>query len=177
MNTQELATNSEHWASIDGYQNYQVSWWGRVRNSTTGRILKGGVNSAGYWTTTLSKEGKIKTHLIHQLVAREWIDNPEGKRCVDHIDGCRTNNHHENLRWATHTENSRNKKKTNKATSSIYKGVSLHKPLQKWVVHIKAPGEALHIGYFTNEKEAAEAYNKAAALHYGDYARLNIFND
>ena len=111
--TENLASNSEHWASIDGYKNYQISWWGRVRNATTARILKGKVNPNGYTSVNLSKKGsKPKTHFIHKLVAREWVSNPDGKACVDHIDGCRTNNHHDNLRFATHSENSRNPKKT-----------------------------------------------------------------
>ena len=40
INTENLDKNCEHWASIDGYVNYEVSWFGRVRNATTGRILK-----------------------------------------------------------------------------------------------------------------------------------------
>jgi hypothetical protein len=69
--------------------------------------------SGRYLAVGLSKNGKQKTITIHQLVAREWIPNPENKRCVDHRDGDPTNNHHENLRYATHTENSRNQKKSN----------------------------------------------------------------
>ena len=42
INTENLDTTIEHWASIDGYLNYQVSWWGRVENTKTGRILKPG---------------------------------------------------------------------------------------------------------------------------------------
>ena len=170
-------TNREIWKRIDCCKNYEVSWFGRVRNAKTGRILKGGISGDGYPNVGLCKNGKAKTHKIHQLVAREWIDNPAGKACVDHIDGIRTNNHHENLRWATHSENSMNQKKTNKPTSSIYKGVSFHKPLQKWLVHIKTPDKVLHLGYFINEREAAEVYNAAALLHYKEFAQLNIFND
>ena len=91
VNTNELPKNSEHWASIDGYLNYEVSWFGRVRNATTGRILKGGLTK-GYRMVCLSKEGRIKTHTVHVLVAREWVSNPENKRCVDHIDGDKANN-------------------------------------------------------------------------------------
>jgi hypothetical protein len=108
VNKSELPKNSEQWAAIDGYKNYQVSWWGRVRNDKTARILKGRVNPNGYMSVKLSKKSsKAKIHYIHQLVAREWVSNPEQKRCVDHVDGSRTNNHWENLRYATHSENSR----------------------------------------------------------------------
>ena len=168
MNTNELRKNSEQWASIDWYKNYQVSWWGRVRNATTGRILKGSLSSNGYLTVGLSKNRKSKTHYIHQLVAREWVPNPENKRCVDHIDCDKANNHHENLRYATHTENGQNVPKSNKARSSIYKGVSIHGQSKKWVVHIGINGKAKHVGLFASEREAAEAYNTA---------RLNIFED
>ena len=176
INTNELPKNSEQWASIDGYKNYQVSWWGRVRNAKTGRILKSGVSSNTYLTVGLSKMGKAKSFSVHVLVAREWVENPDNKRCVDHIDGNKANNHHENLRWASHSENSRNQKnQTN--TSSVYKGVSLHKLSKKWVVHIGINGKAKHLGLFAIEREAAEAYNTAAREHYKEFARLNIFND
>jgi hypothetical protein len=125
----------------------------------------------------LYANGKRKTHFIHQLVAREWVPNPDGKRCVDHIDNDRVNNHHKNLRSATDSENSMNQKKTNKATSSIYKGVSFHKPLQKWLVHIRTNGKVQHLGLFGNEREAAEVYNAAAIEHFGDFAKLNEFTD
>ena len=174
VNTENLATNREQWVSIDGYCNYEISWWGRVRNATTGRILKGSVCSKGYVSVGLRKNKKQKTHLIHQLVAREWIANPGERPCVDHIDGCKTNNHYENLRWATHSENSRNQKnRTN--TSSAYKGVHFYKARQNWVSKINFDAKQKHLGYFETEREAAEAYNTAAVEHFGEFARLNTF--
>ena len=61
-----IPNNIEHWLNISGYDNYQVSNFGRVRNSTTGRILKGSVNAWGYLQVNLSKDGKIK---------KQWINN------------------------------------------------------------------------------------------------------
>ena len=79
VNTNELPKNSERWASIDGYRNYEVSWFGRVRNIKTARILKGGLSS-GYTTVNLCEKGKRpKVHFIHRLVAREWVTNPGEK--------------------------------------------------------------------------------------------------
>ena len=115
-------------------------------------------------------------HYIHKLVGHECIDNPDEKRCVDHINGDKKNNHCENLRFATHAENSMNRRNMFN-TSSMYKGVSFHKPLQKWVVHIKVNGEVQHLGYFEDEREAAEAYNAAALEHFGEYAKLNEFEN
>ena len=176
VNTNELPKNSEHWACIDGFKNYQVSWWGRVRNSKTGRILKNSLSGNTYLTVSLCKMGKAKSFTVHVLVARTWIKNPDEKRCVDHIDGDKKNNHYENLRWATHSENSRNQKtRTNK--SSIYKGVYLHKSRNKWMARIDVDSKQVFLGYFEVEREAAEAYNAAALEHYKKFARLNKFND
>ena len=120
INTDELPKNEEQWATIDGYKNYQVSWWGRIRNSKTGRILKGIDNGHGYLRVVLCKKGRRTTCCIHELLAQEWIDNPLDKKCVDHIDGNPINNHWENLRWATCSENNRNRAKRANATSSYY---------------------------------------------------------
>ena len=176
VNTNELPKNCENWASIDGYKNYQVSWWGRVRNATTGRILKGSVCPNGYMSVSLRKNKKSKTQFIHQLVAREWIANPGKKPCVDHIDGCRTSNHYENLRYATQTENSRNMKK-HADGSSVYKGVSYCKLSKKWKAQITVNGKVKYLGLYTNEREAGEAYNAAAMEHFGSFAKANIFED
>ncbi len=172
INISNLDTTIEHWASIDGYLNYQVSWWGRVLNTKTGRILKPGDGGAGYLHVILSKNGKTKLHKIHQLVAREWVSNPEEKRCVDHIDGSRTNNHWENLRYATHSGNLMNKRRRMDG-SSLYKGVSWDKRSGKWVVRIKTGGVNKNLGLFEDEREAAEVYNAAARAYFKEFAKLN----
>ena len=120
--TSEFPTNREIWKSIDGYRNYEVSWFGRVRNARTGRILKHILAYNGYFIVNLYKAGKMKQHSIHALVAHEWIANPAGKRCVDHIDNNKHNNHIDNLRWATHSENGGNQRIRTNGTS-CYKGV------------------------------------------------------
>ena len=176
INTENLDKTIEHWASIDGYLNYQVSWWGRVVNTKTGLILRARTSPLGYQRVNWYIDGKQKTHTIHQLVAREWVRNPGEKQCVDHIDGNRKNNHWENLRYATHTENARNSAKTSKPTSSIYKGVCFHTRHDKWIANVQLGRKLKHLGYFVNEREAAEAYNAAAVLHYTNFAKLNTLD-
>ena len=176
VNISNLDSTIEHWASIDGYLNYQVSWWGRVLNTKTGRILKHGTSGPGYRYVMLSKNGKPKIHYIHKLVAREWVPNPEEKRCVDHHDGDRTNNHFENLRYATYSENGRNKSKRAN-TTSIYYGVCLLKANNKWRAQIQIDGRRKNLGEFTDEKEAAEVFNTAAAEFYKEFRKINVFSD
>ena len=176
VNTENLNKNFENWASIDGYLNYQVSWWGRVVNTKTGRILKPQTSGPGYLFVRLSKNGKAQLHYIHLLVAREWVGNPEEKRCVDHIDGGRTNNHWENLRYATSSENGMNAKHRTDG-SSVYKGVNYQTQAKKWKAQIGLSRQRIYLGLFESEREAAEAYNAAALVHYKEFAKLNIFED
>ena len=176
INISNLDSTIEHWASIDGYLNYQVSWWGRVTNTNTGRILKPGTSGPGYQFVMLSKNGKGKIHYIHKLVAREWVPNPEEKKCVDHRDGDRTNNHLENLRYATHSENNRHRSKRANTTSPYY-GVSWQKEAGKWRAQIQIGEKRKNLGCFTSEKQAAEVFNTAAAEFYKEFRKINVFED
>ena len=176
VNIANLDKNLENWASIDGYLNYQVSWWGRVTNTKTGRILKNTFGSHGYLHVGLSKNGKVKTHCIHVMVAQAWVLNPEDKKCVDHIDGDKTNNHFENLRYATYSENNRHRSKRANTTSKYY-GVCFHKKTDKWNAQIQIDGKRKNLGFFTDEKQAAVAFNNAAAEFYKEFRKINVFSD
>lgn len=35
----------------------------------------------------------------------------------------------------------------------------------------------IYLGYFTNEIEAARAYNDAAAIYFGEFAKLNEISE
>lgn len=100
----------EEWIDIAGYNQYQVSNYGRVKttaNSATRkeRILKPYKMAKGYLYVDLWINGKHKKHRIHKLVAIAFIPNPENKNEINHIDGNKENNHISNLEWCTHKEN------------------------------------------------------------------------
>ena len=106
------------------------------------------------------------TVLLHRMIAAA----PEGME-VDHINGDGLDNRRENLRVCTHHENMRARHRA--WGSSDYKGVSWHKQIQKWRAFIGSNGRILHLGCFTDEKEAARAYNEAALKYFGEFAVLN----
>jgi hypothetical protein len=61
-----------------------------------------------------------------------------------------------------------------KTYSSKYRGVAWHKAGKKWAAHVKSKGHVTYLGLFTDEVEAAKAYDiKAKELH-GDKAKLNF---
>lgn len=115
--------------------------------------------------------GKGKTRAVH--MHREIIEAPAGMY-VDHINQNGLDNRRANLRLADRCQNARNKPKTNRATSSKYKGVS-HRPKQKkWTATIFVNGRNVHLGHFKTEIEAARAYDDSARKHYGRFAALNF---
>jgi hypothetical protein len=77
-----------------------------------------------------------------------------------------------NLRIVTIQQNAMNKK-SYKGSSSKYKGVGWDKWAKKWKAQIQTNGKSKHLGLFTSEEEAAEAYNKEAIKLFGEHALLN----
>lgn len=144
---------TEIFKTIDNYETYSISSFGRVRNDESGKFLKGCDDSKGYLVVNLYKNGYVKMHKIHRLVALAFIHNPESKNDVDHNDNNPSNNSLENLRWATRQENLRNKQLTATNTSGV-KGVNLHKSTQKWRAHITIDGKIIHLGLFSTLEEA-----------------------
>ena len=170
-----IPPNIEYWRLIDGYNNYEISSHGRVRNNQTDRILGACLDGTGYYRVDLSKDGKRKNHKIHRLVADAFIPKLQNKTYVDHKDNNKLNNHMNNLRWCTIAENNRNQtKQANK--SSKYKGVSWNKRNKKWRACIKHNRKMIHIGLFKDEKDAARAYDTKAKELFGKFAKLNIIN-
>ena len=167
---------NEIWRSVSGFPNYQISNIGRIRRTETGIILTPHKN-VEYLVINLYNDGNLKKMYVHRLVATEFIENPFNKPQVDHINGDKSNNCVNNLRWVFDNENSRNRKKMQKHTTSIYKGVSWHKQSSKWRATIKKNDKCFHIGSFEHEKDAARAYNTKAVELFGDYANLNVISD
>ena len=141
-------TNREIWRSVNGYANYEVSCFGRVRNATTDRILKPNIITTGYLQVGLYKDGKRKIHCIHKMVASEFLDNPLNLKYADHIDNNKSNNNLDNLRFCNHSQNGGNRKKQAN-TTSIYKGVCWSKRANKWRADIKIDGRQKNLGFFS----------------------------
>ena len=97
---------ASRWANIAGYEGrYSVSTNGEVFSYLTEKMLRPGRCSQGYVTVNLRKAGASKSHYVHILVARAFLENPERKLTVNHKDGKRARNILSNLEWATFSEN------------------------------------------------------------------------
>jgi hypothetical protein len=126
------------------------------------------------WNWQICSSGYAARHEKGRLILmhRQIMQPPKGM-VVDHIDGNKVNNCRFNLRVCTRKENVRNKRRRSNS-SSRFKGVGYYKRSRKWCAKISCMGERIWLGYFTDEVEAARAYDRAAVEYFGEYARLNF---
>lgn len=121
----------------------------------------------GYVTVRLN--GKtVSAHRVVFLLHYRYL--PE---FVDHINGIRHDNRPENLRPASRSENGRNRRPSKTGTSK-YLGVCWHKQNRTWVAQIRINGKSRHLGFFTEELDAAKAYDAAARRLNIPFANLNF---
>lgn len=122
-----------------------------------------GVNTF-YAATNVRKGNRYVTVGMHRMIN----ETPDGLH-TDHRDGNGLNNTRANLRTATRTENQRNRQPNRKGTST-YKGVYWDRQKSMWRASIRVNGQLKHIGLFTDQRVAAQAYAERAALEFGEFA-------
>ena len=165
----------EIWKAIKDYENlYEVSNQGQIRSkerqvnvrngtrTVKARIRKIFENKRGYMTVVLSKENKLKTFTVHQLVAQAFIPNFIKGTEVNHIDGNKTNNYVNNLEKSNPSHNQfhasatglREKKGVSKYRNVCYQ-TRAH-AVKRWAGYITHEGNKVY-GWksFHTEEEAA----------------------
>ena len=154
----------EVWKDIPEFEGlYQVSNLGNVRSLSYRKKgivkqLNKNLNSNGRYRVNLCKNGRSWSNSkIHQLVAIAFLNHkPCGhKIVVDHIDNNKENDKLYNLQLISSRENI---VKDMKVGSSKYTGVCWNKRQSKWQGAIRINGKIKHLGYFKDEKKAAQAY-------------------
>lgn len=122
--------------------------WNLRRNKSGGMYAKRNV-----WVSRTS----CITLLMHRVIT--------GADLTDHINGNGLDNRRANLRTATVAQNLANARCRN---PSGFKGVSPH--ARKW----KAMCNRQYLGLYATAEEAALAYDRAAVVAFGEFARLNF---
>ena len=131
-------------------------------------LWKWGWDAQGYIYRKQGARGKVRQIFMHRYL----LDVPAGM-VIDHINHNLADCRRFNLRICTHAENMRNQK-PRQGGASQYKGVVWHRVSRKWHAGVKYNYKHISLGYFTNEADAAKAYNMKAQELFGTFARLNI---
>ncbi len=113
---------------------------------------------------------KITSIMMHRLIMK--LSDP--KIIVDHKDRNGLNNQGDNLRLVTHSQSNINRGVYRNRTSE-YLGVYRRKDrkINPWHSKITINKWQKHLGSFSNEIDAAKAYNAAAIKYHGEFANLN----
>lgn len=110
--------------------------------------------------------GKRGVH--HTIRLHRQILGAAPGQVVDHVNGHPFDNRRCNLRIATATQNARNKA----PSRAVPKGVELLSS-GHWRARICVQRKLVPLGTYLTQREAAEAYNRAAEHYFGSFARLN----
>jgi hypothetical protein len=107
---------------------------------------------------------------------REIIHIPKHMVC-DHKNRNGLDNRMANLRPATVSQNLCNRAKRKTKTRSKYKGLEWDKNQRKWKARIQLNNKKINLGSFSNEIDAAKAYDKKAKELFREFACLNFTHD
>lgn len=135
---------TEEWRAIPNYEEYEVSNLGRVKRLAYDKPVCGGSlqhckerilalqsRKHGYQAVMLSKNSKVKSFLVHRLVAFAFIPNPKNLPHINHKDENPSNNHVSNLEWCNQKYNSNYGTSKERIALKLKNGV-LSKPVEQY---------------------------------------------
>lgn len=135
--------SEEIWIVIEDAPFYMISSFRRIKSIIREAKTKSGVRAiyeklikkrvnkrTGYWVTGLTVDtGNQKTFLVHRLVGKAFIPNPNNYPQINHKDLDRLNDAIDNLEWCTGAQN-----KSHAIDNGRYqsrKGVKINYPKQR----------------------------------------------
>lgn len=102
-----ILKEGEIFKDIDESPYYQISNYGTVIDKEKGYKIRQTISKLGYAKLGLYTGYERKDYLVHRLVAKYFVSNPNNYKYVNHKDRNRSNNIYTNLEWCTQSYNVR----------------------------------------------------------------------
>jgi hypothetical protein len=154
-----ISLPNEQWAQVPNEPLYYASSEGRVVcfRFDKCKVLKQSVDRCGYLQVHINS----KTQSAHRLVIHAFNGSSDLK--TDHINAVKTDNRLVNLEYVSNRENLTRHYILN-PRSSKYTGVRWHKHAKSWQGQITFNKRTIHLGLYTTEGRAAQAYQAALSI-------------
>ncbi len=123
------------------------------------------------WSFQSSGYAVRHTQKAHVYMHRDILGATPGIQ-ADHINGDRLDNRRANLRAANAMQQQGNRRLA-PDNKTGYRGVQLRTGKSPWIAQIGHNYRMHHLGRFETAEEAAAAYDTAARLYFGEFARTN----
>lgn len=173
----------EIWKPIAGYEGrYEVSNHGRVRSLDRvieqmgargelvrvryrGKILKPAVCTNLYLRVFLGA-GQANCFLVHRLVAKAFVENPNNYPEINHRDGVRSNNVPDNLQWVTRSINiTHAHRELPRKLHALTRAVKLVPPSGEPLIFDRQTAAAKYLGVAPGSVASAAARNHRCRWH------------
>ncbi len=145
--------------TINEYQEYEIlnQYPFTIRRKDNKYVVKECINKSDGYASVNINGNKINKH---QIIAKQFLPNPNNLPQVDHLNKDRSDYHLSNLRWVSVRENMRNKSSNN--------GVSY-----EFIDNI--PDEAIVITHYDLKKERRVFAEKEYYYYYNEETEEDIF--
>lgn len=153
---------------IQGFNKYEISKCGEIRNIKTKKILSANMSS-DYHSILLSDNYKKRhTFRVHRLVAKTFLENQNNYEIVNHKDGNKLNNNVDNLEWCTHSQNTKHAIKNGLIKTKKVKQLDKDKNILNIFNSVKDAGENVKV-HPSNISKVCNNKTKTSKGYYWEF--------
>jgi hypothetical protein len=133
--------------------------------------IAGSTSGDGYRRIGITFEGMTFSFLAHDIVwamvKGDWVSED---RQLDHKNGDHDDNRFSNLRECSQGSNVKNRL-LNADNTTGFKGLKVKRGV--FEVYVNADNKRHYVGSYRDPIDAARAYDAAAIMHHGEFAKTN----